>query len=156
MLRLVGECRPQYAIFENVTALLSGDGGAWFAQFLYDLAAVGYDAEWHCIPASFFGADHRRGRVWIIAYPVGSNVEGLDLQESICAYSEKPFGWELARAIDEALPADDYARMRGAYDGVREVMDRLKALGNSVVPQVVEMIGRAILEAEKHKQRKLF
>ena len=149
MLRLIGECRPKYTIFENVTALLTGNRGKWFAQFLYDLAEIGFDAQWDSLPASFLGAIHRRDRVWIAAYPVGANVEGLDMQEPIRAYQEKPFRWELARAIDEALPADDYARMRGTHDGVQEVMDRLKALGNAVVPQVVEVIGRAILEADK-------
>ena len=67
--RLVGEIRPDYAIFENVTALLSGDNGRWFQRVLFDLSALGYDAEWHCIPASELGAHHHRDRVWIIAYP---------------------------------------------------------------------------------------
>ena len=31
-----------------------------------DLAALGYDCEWHCIPASYVGAPHRRDRVWIV------------------------------------------------------------------------------------------
>jgi DNA (cytosine-5)-methyltransferase 1 len=30
--RLLGDIRPSYAIFENVTALLSGDNGRWFQQ----------------------------------------------------------------------------------------------------------------------------
>ena len=67
--RLVGEIRPRYAIFENVTALLSGDNGRWFQRVLFDLSEVGYDAEWHCIPASELGANHHRDRVWIIVYP---------------------------------------------------------------------------------------
>ena len=67
--RLVGEIRPRYAIFENVTALLSGADGGWMQQVLWDLSEVGYDAEWHCIPASQLGAHHHRDRVWIIAYP---------------------------------------------------------------------------------------
>jgi DNA (cytosine-5)-methyltransferase 1 len=36
---------------------------------LGSLAALGYDAEWHCIPACAVGAPHRRDRVWIVAYP---------------------------------------------------------------------------------------
>jgi site-specific DNA-cytosine methylase len=36
---------------------------------LQDLWEIGYDAEWHCIPASVFGAPHRRDRIWIIAHP---------------------------------------------------------------------------------------
>jgi DNA (cytosine-5)-methyltransferase 1 len=67
--RLLSELRPQYAIFENVTNLLTGDGGAWFQQVLWDISEVGYDAEWHCIPASAIGAPHRRDRVFIVAYP---------------------------------------------------------------------------------------
>ena len=69
MLRIISECLPRYAIFENVTGLISGDGGRWFARFLYDLAEIGYDAEWNCISASYIGAPHHRDRVWIVAYP---------------------------------------------------------------------------------------
>lgn len=37
---------------------------------------------------------------------------------------------------------------RGVAHGVSSRVDRLRSLGNAVVPQVVEMIGRAIMEAE--------
>lgn len=73
--RLIGELRPRYAIFENVTNLLNGDGGDWFKRVLWDISAVGYDAEWHCIPASELGAHHHRDRVWIVAYPAGARSE---------------------------------------------------------------------------------
>ena len=71
-LRLVSELRPSFAIFENVSNLLSGPSeqpGAWFSRILADLASVGYDAEWENIPASALGAPHRRERVWIVGYP---------------------------------------------------------------------------------------
>jgi DNA (cytosine-5)-methyltransferase 1 len=63
--RLIGELRPRYVIVENVAALLSRGLG----RVLGDLATLGYDAEWHCIPASAVGAPHQRDRVWILAYP---------------------------------------------------------------------------------------
>jgi DNA (cytosine-5)-methyltransferase 1 len=63
--RLIGELRPRFAIVENVAALLSRG----MDVVLGDLASLGYDAEWHCIPASAVGAPHRRDRVWIVAYP---------------------------------------------------------------------------------------
>jgi len=68
--RLAGELRPRFIIVENVAALLSGPSeqpGGWFGRVLGDLAALGYDAEWHCIPASAVGAPHRRDRVWVVA-----------------------------------------------------------------------------------------
>ena len=67
--RLIGELRPRYAIFENVTNLLNGERGAWFKRVLWDISSLGYDAEWHCIPASELGAHHHRDRIWIVAYP---------------------------------------------------------------------------------------
>lgn len=63
--RLIGELGPSFVILENVGALLSRGLDA----VLGTLASLGYDAEWHCIPASYVGAPHRRDRVWIVAYP---------------------------------------------------------------------------------------
>ena len=62
--RLIDEVKPKYAIIENVANLRSRG----LSSVLKDLWEIGYDAEWHCIPASAFGAPHRRDRIWIIAY----------------------------------------------------------------------------------------
>jgi DNA (cytosine-5)-methyltransferase 1 len=152
MLRIISECMPRYAIFENVTELLAGESGQWFAKFLYDLAEIGYAADWHCISASAIGTAHHRDRVWIIAYPDRPGLEGLDFQKSYWTYSEESRRRELARAIDEALPADDYARLRQNFDAIPEelalIKGDLKAYGNAVVPQIPELIGKAIMEHE--------
>ncbi len=140
--RLIKEAKPKWVIIENVSALRSRG----LDQVLRSLSQIGYDSEWHCIPASAVGAPHQRDRVWIIAYPIGSRMEGLDFPKPLCAYSEESRRWQLAGAVDAALPADDYARMRGTFNGVSEVMDRLKQLGNAVVPQIPELIGRSILK----------
>lgn len=65
MLRVVRELRPRYLVVENVRALIVRG----LATVLGDLAAIGYDAEWDCIPASAIGAPHQRDRIWIVAYP---------------------------------------------------------------------------------------
>src|SRR5690348_6621312 len=62
--RLIGELRPRFIVVENVAGLLSLGMG----DVLGDLAALGYDTTWDCIPASAVGAPHRRDRVWIVAY----------------------------------------------------------------------------------------
>jgi DNA (cytosine-5)-methyltransferase 1 len=71
VIRLARDLRPRFIILENVAALLGGPSeqpGGWFGRILGDLAEVGFDAEWHCIPASHLGANHRRERIWIVAY----------------------------------------------------------------------------------------
>jgi len=64
-LRLINEIRPKYAIIENVANLRSNG----LITVLQDLWQIGYNAEWHCIPASAIGAPHQRDRIWIVANP---------------------------------------------------------------------------------------
>jgi DNA (cytosine-5)-methyltransferase 1 len=89
--RLVRELRPAFVIVENVAALL----GRGLGDVLGDLASLGYDAWWDCIPASAVGAPHRRDRLWIVAYARGQQHEGFGdaLRREIAA--------ELSRAAAE-------------------------------------------------------
>lgn len=152
LVRMVGEIRPQFAIIENVTNLLAGNGGAWFATVLSDLAAVGYDAEWHCIQAANIGLPHGRDRVWILAYPNGERWGGLVKSQQVQSarlYFEnyQPWGanplWILPNV--ERIFANRDGAIERNDNGLSEGMDRLKACGNAVVPQIPELIGRAIL-----------
>lgn len=70
--RIISEMRPRYAIIENVKGLLSN--GIWVV--LSELAAIGYDAEWTCLPAAAVGAPHIRQRIFIVAYPDGVRADG--------------------------------------------------------------------------------
>jgi DNA (cytosine-5)-methyltransferase 1 len=65
--RLAGELRPEGLLLENSSNLLNINDGRDFGRVLGDLAALGFDAEWHCLPAAAFDAPHIRDRVWIIA-----------------------------------------------------------------------------------------
>ena len=131
--RLVGEIRPKFIIVENVSALL----GRGLDRVLRDLAQIGYDAEWHCIPASALGAPHRRDRIWIVAYPGSTGLEG---QWNVSGRIEQ----ELRDACDNRgwLPEPNVGRVA---NGVPSRSHRLKCLGNAVVPQIPEIIGRAIM-----------
>lgn len=64
--RLVREFRPPIILLENVSNLLAVNDGRAFGEVLGDLASLGYDAEWDCIPAAAVGAPHLRDRVWVI------------------------------------------------------------------------------------------
>lgn len=143
--RLIGELRPGWVIVENVAAMLSGALG----DVLRDLAALGYDAEWHCIPLTYFGAPHNRDRIWIIAYP---------------QRDEQPWQEPRLREIGrvgrllESVPWDrDWqsalSEFRRMDDGDARSVDRTDLTRNSLSPIVPQLIGREILAAEKRRER---
>ena len=151
MLRIISECLPRYAIFENVTGLLTGESGRWFAKFLYDLAQVGYDAEWHCISASELGAPHHRDRVWIIAYPKreGSQrcvFEGFNLQRKSKQAHAKLGNRIIPVGID--WQTDCLSLLLGDGIPTRLARRAVKQYGNTLLPAIPELIGRAILKYE--------
>lgn len=140
--RLISELRPIFVIVENVSALLDRGMG----DVLGTLAALGYDAEWHCIPASYVGAWHRRDRVWILAYP--REIE----RERGCKtpiLRQSHLSGEFPRVAEEwpGRPNLPSPVVCGASDGIPNFMDRVATLGNAVVPQIPEIIGRAIMSA---------
>ena len=141
MLRIVGECEPEFAIFENVTGLLTGESGRWFAKFLYDLAAVGYDAEWQCIRGDNIGMPTYRDRVWILAYPEKKHVAQI-LEPGRLSRELRRMG---AEHISRTGWAMDRNRMGRGIDGLPCEMDRFERLGNTVYPQIPEAIGSLII-----------
>jgi DNA (cytosine-5)-methyltransferase 1 len=187
--RLIGELGPRYIVVENVSALLARGLGTVLA----DLAALGYDAEWDCIPASAVGAPHRRDRIWLVAYPRGEQHQGAGDAERPPASAGLP--QDLADTQDIRYERSRAARdgRHGSADGCRDGgvghtdrasayslaatgasreaasqpgwwavepdvgrvahgvparVDRLRSLGNALVPQIAEWIGRRILNYE--------
>lgn len=139
--RMVG--RPRI-VLENVAALLRRDMGT----VLGALATFGYDTEWHCIPASAVGAPHPRDRVWIVADPVRDEQSWKKprigpfgrmgrVEQSLAWYG----GWE-----------NTLSSLRGMDDGLSRSVDRTDGCRNAVVPQIPELIGLAILQAEKERK----
>lgn len=145
--RLIGEIRPRYVIVENVARLLADGMG----RVLRDLSWLGYDAEWSVVPASAVGAPHRRDRVWIVAYPKEGVRDRVLLSGAV--YGEScPQGFKRVRAMLSARrarrrPPADFGRIHKA-DGLSAGLDSIASLGNAVVPDIPEAIGRAILAAE--------
>lgn len=151
IVRLAGEIRPEYILVENVANLLSGPSerpGRWFGRVLGDLAEIGFDAEWHSIPAEAIGAHFEGDRVWIIASrPPARRLrwEGRWATEvGAPQWGRDEFARLVRLSSEFCVPAGSLGRVS---DGLPDRLDRLHALGNSVIPQIPELIGRAILEA---------
>ena len=156
--RIIGELRPRYVLVENVAALLNRG----LERVLGDLAESGYDAQWDCLPAAAFGAPHRRDRVWLVAYAPSMGRPHADAN-----FEEEPDNKVPERdtrlGFVDAASVDFYSRVftgevrqvSGAWSaepdvgrvahGIPARMDRLRGLGNAVVPQVAEWIGKRII-----------
>jgi DNA (cytosine-5)-methyltransferase 1 len=154
IVRLLSDIRPKFAIIENVTNLLAGERGRWFATVLADLASIGYDAEWHCIQAANIGLHHGRDRVWILAYPNGkrwgSLVKGQQVRSARLNLQSHQQGWaDTLRLLPNVgrLFANADGRLERNDNGIPEGLDRLKCCGNAVVPHIAEILGNSIIQA---------
>ena len=144
MRRVICSIKPRWIVVENVSAILHRGMG----DVLRDLAALGYDAEWHCIPASYFGASHIRDRIFIIAHTNSARLQGRAIFNYAGAQGARG-SEQLARLVSSerelAIPTRSG---RGVHDGVSHRTHRLRALGNSIFVPIATQIGRAILAAE--------
>jgi|SRR3989339_1773612 len=136
--RIIGELRPRYAIMENVGALSFRGLDA----VLGSLAEIGYDAEWQDIRASDVGAPHRRERIWIVAYPERNSLQGWEIapkNQERRGVSRKQLSRFLQSNFRDEVSA---ARVWRGNHGISKRLDavRNRAIGNSIVPQIAELI----------------
>lgn len=137
--RTICELRPRYVLIENVAALLNRG----MSRVLGDLASCGYDAEWQVLRASDFGAPHRRDRLFIIAYP--DEVHGEARMGDYKNGARPIFAQGNRECFPIWLQAAD--RFVGMDDGIPAKLYEARGggLGNAVVPQVAEYIGKQIM-----------
>ena len=146
VVRAVRVVRPKYVCLENVAALLRRGMG----RVLGDMAALGYDTEWHCIPAAYVGARHIRDRVWVVANASGDGLERpIQIGDSLKAAI--PDDWRPSARASFPLDVESWASepaFLGKNDDVPAWMDEVNAYGNAVVPQIPELIGRSIMASD--------
>lgn len=137
VLRVIRSVRPRLVLLENVVGHLS----IGFDAVLGALAESGYSAEWDCIPASAVGAPHQRDRLWVVAYP-HEDSQPAERQHDEALFVPPPPGVRWPKWTPDPATL-------GMDDGLPARMDRrrLQALGNAVVPQVAEHIGRQLHQA---------
>lgn len=148
--RCIKEVRPRWVVNENVPGSISN---GVLDEKISDLEAVGY-TWWppFVIPASSVGANHARERVWLVAY---TNLQGLPLRfqpgfpKTTGAYEPCPWGeYSRIHTADSRLQFLTKATILRGYDGVPNRVDRIKVLGNAIVPQVAYQIFKAIEQYE--------
>jgi len=154
MLRVVKESQPTWVLAENVPGIID----LALDQVLSDLETIGYETGTLVIPACAVGAPHRRDRVWIVAHSESEGLEG-----SIATGRARPARCSAQRsnldvsdtyskqAIRTTNPWEEHRNWPAEPDvgrvahGIPYRVDRLRSLGNAIVPQVAEVILRQMI-----------
>lgn len=164
MLRVIRELKPRWIIGENVAGFINME----LENAFTDLESEGYKVEAFILPACSVNAPHRRDRIWIVAYTheVYRQYVGIGQEESHGTISEisnnlwnsekrkedwfkfsmdsgrvSPEKWRNGRSESIARPL-----LLRVDNGLSRRLhkNRLESLGNAVVPQIPEILGRCV------------
>lgn len=174
LMRVICQLRPRYIVLENVAAITSNG----LDIVLGSLAQAGYDTEWSCIRASDMGGCHRRDRWWLVAYSDCEQQDRAEdkiqagrtvsvARSASYSDSKGTQGFRSKRELRETCekvtpkwrPGPELLSpawrsyisqplLRRGDDGLSGRVDRLKSLGNSVVPQVAAIPLQRVLDLE--------
>jgi len=134
MFRVIRECRPSWVIGENVIGIVALE----LDEILSDLESEGYETRTFIIPACSKDARHRRDRVWIVGN-TDSN-ECRRRKQVPTSRREEVFDFEWSGEWPSS------SGILRTSDGISSGMDRVKLLGNSLVPQVAfEIINSMVM-----------
>jgi DNA (cytosine-5)-methyltransferase 1 len=144
MFEIAQKVRADWIIGENVNGLIN----MGLDQILSQLEDNNYTTRVFCIPATAAGANHQRNRLWIVANSnssyrsregISGRVEKAELFDHI---NFRPREYEFTTWKGEARVYREHDGLSRGMDSIRR--KRLKALGNSIVPQVVARIFEGI------------
>lgn len=167
VVRCLSVLKPTWFVGENVPGLIN----LGLDQVLVDLEGIGYETATLSIPACAVDAPHIRQRLWIVARANENGQsnkpkhEQRKIQGSVDVADAEELRWrkgdQNAGRVSKRTGAP---KKRAGFthgcrwpvepsvcrvdDGVPNRVDRLKGLGNAIVPQIAEALGRMILSVE--------
>ena len=161
MLEVIQASRPTWVIGENVAGFIN----MGLDDSISDLEGSGYEVQSFIIPACAKDAPHRRYRVWILAHHDSSCSGGYE-EHKVCAgrdttelctnvfsnsnrtRCEQQRWAEPTQKEHQAVECGNRwcaePRVGRVVNGLPHRVDRLKSLGNAIVPQVAVPIMEAI------------
>jgi DNA (cytosine-5)-methyltransferase 1 len=164
MFRVIDEARPAWVLGENVPGIIPME----LDNALSDLEGIGYACWSFVIPACAVDARHRRDRLWIVGRKMADSDEqglqgrnGASVRECADEWTTGSGDSSIPDASRELLNGNRRTRKRRTESadccrwlpepdvgrvahGIPSRVDRLKGLGNAIVPQVAYEILREI------------
>ena len=151
MLRVIKELQPKWVVAENVAGLVR----IALDEVLQSLKEAGYEARAYAFKASAVGALFAGDRIAIVASPhnrsaaVRRDAQLQPNEESLRCRGDNRRG---ATQFDTRQWRQIESRPYGVANGVSNRVDRLKCLGNAVVPQQFYPIFKSIAEIESQRK----
>lgn len=134
--RLLEQIRPRWFVGENVAGHIS----LGLDEVLSDLDNIGYTTQPFIIPACAVGAFHKRFRIFLVAYLGSIGVE-RGSTEQILGEPYLQNRQTIATFQDAERRFDTFeSRLCRSLHGLPYGVDRVKSLGNAVVPQQIYSI----------------
>ena len=141
-IRLVDENRPRFVVRENPTATRADAPWPWW-RFRSELERLDYLVIPFRLRACCFGFDHRRDRLFLLAVKADSVPKGLQGDEFKEMAGTRGEGLCDVARRDRRNPSPRICR---GIDGIPHRVDRLRGLGNAVIPAIAEFVGRMLNE----------
>ena len=145
---IVAHKRPAWCVFENVY----GHIGLGLDQVLFDLESEGYASRTFIVPACGVDAPHRRDRLWIVADADSARLQGRQNARDTSqgwAQRKEQSPRRNKRTDGQNWPVEP-SICRVAH-GIPKRVDRLRGLGNAIVPQIAQRIGETIRKIEERE-----
>ncbi|PFB77473.1 DNA (cytosine-5-)-methyltransferase, partial [Bacillus thuringiensis] len=147
--RLIKELRPTWFVGENV----AGHVTMGLDTVLSDLEEENYSTRTFVFPAVSVGAPHQRYRTFIVGH--SNDKSKLQTDPRVVPFRSKWETWENTTGINRRTLSETYweenkPAVCGMDDGTATRLDedRLRFLGNAVVPQQIYPIFEAIAKIE--------
>jgi DNA (cytosine-5)-methyltransferase 1 len=156
--RIISEVQPKYVFVENSPMLTSRGLGT----VLGDLSEMGFNAEWGVLSAADVGANHKRERIWIVAYTNSIRGRWGNKYKQSKRNSSRKFTGISSETVSRQMAHSNSTQCKGnqcseriepehsdigctswwatepnvgrVANGVAARVDRLKAIGNGQVP----------------------
>lgn len=164
MFRIVKQARPTWIVCENVT----DHEHMGLDQVLTDLESEGYATRPFIIPAGAVQRDHARERLWIVAHVERSRTElekhtnsgqsreiSLKSQRAMVSRGNREGSTERIEPSSVLFDGEGFSvnghsepLFLGGAHGIPNRLDRRRALGNAIVPELAYQILKACMKQE--------